>query len=128
MPVNSGVEVDLINESRELQLQYERTDGVPPIFIKLLEAPFENWIISIEDIKILEDAPETKYEEEKANFSFGYNICRVPKEINDNHIQQHKGQLNILICEVFNDIIEVAFKEDQVAITEENPEPDTPQE
>ena len=97
----AGLEAELINESRELVLAYERAEGTPPIFIKLLQEPFHNWIISIEDIKANGNG-----------LAFGYNICRVPKSSTNEMIEELREQLSDLIMFVFNEIIENTVEHD----------------
>lgn len=111
--VSSPVEAELINEHRELVLQYQRPQGVPPIFIKIIQSgPFKDWIVSIEDIQLIE------LEDGNVKPRFGYNICRVPKKITDQDIKQLRNQLDLLICDIFLDIMEQA---NHFKLTEEQP-------
>lgn len=86
---------DLIKESKELTKHVIKGDGMPPVFVKLLEEPFENWVICFEDIRFNENnVPQ-----------FGYNIMRVPKDVNDIMIESNRSRLNSLLVEVFYDIV-----------------------
>lgn len=95
-PAASGI----LNESRALKIQHEREDRNPPIFIKLLEDPFHNWIVSLEDIKVIEK------NDGNAGFRFAYNICRVPKDVTDETVELYRDELYKLLTDIFNDMIE----------------------
>lgn len=82
-------------------------NSVFPFFIKLLEAPFENWVIELTGIT---DGGSGKV-------TFGTLIDLIPKTVDERTLEKLQPQLKVLLTDIINDIMSDALGRAEKDIT-----------
>lgn len=104
MPINYSeisplVLASLLNDEKNFRivshLEESYQSDVPPIFIRLLEGIYKDWIISFENYSATS--------ENSARFSFC--IHRTPKHISEEFITESYSDLSNILTEIFKEFL-----------------------
>lgn len=99
----------LFLKEEEYQKEVERLQNdekaFPPIYVKLLERPFESWITQIEGMHT-EDVDASQM----VTMRCQYSVIKVPQKITDGDIEKSKTLLDQKMASVMSDIIAESCK------------------
>lgn len=77
-----------------------------PLFFKLTFSPYDNWIISIDNLKLSDESYVDEESGEKfCDCNFTYVVEFVPHGVPDSDIRNAKQELDHIVREVFTDMI-----------------------
>ena len=104
VPLETAVYLKATKPERLAEMKEET---VFPFFIKLIEKPFENWVIEL-----------TEVTEKKDVVSFGAVVDLIPKDVSDEQYKKLQPKLKRLLTKVVNDIMGHALERAEKIIKE----------
>jgi hypothetical protein len=85
----------------KVKLLQKNENEFPNIYFKINEGNFKNWFIQITDVDIIK-----KKKKDAVSMRCKYSVVKVPKSISDKDIKDTKPELDLVVGQVFEEIIQ----------------------